>query len=167
LRIHKAFIFVSLIIALGLGCQKSENTRMDVVRSESTDLKDLEWIVGTWQRQTSRGTMYENWKMVNDTIWRGRAYRLAETDTMILEELSLEIRNDEIFYVPVVPHDKGAVYFKMIKKFPDTVIFENPDHDFPQRIIYMKMPNDSLHARIEGMDEGVETSTDFYFKRVN
>jgi Domain of unknown function (DUF6265) len=34
------------------------------------------------------------------------------------------------------------------------VTFENPGHDFPQRVIYSKGENGSISARIEGMANG-------------
>lgn len=161
------FAFI-LMIVIFINCHENKGTEKNMRKSEPiATLKDMKWIIGTWQLETSRGTMYERWKMVNDSLWEGKGYRVAETDTMILEELSLEIIDDEVFYVPVVPHNEGAVYFKMIEKYPDKVVFENPEHDFPQRIIYMRMPNDSLHAIIEGMNKGIESGADFYFKRIN
>jgi hypothetical protein len=43
---------------------------------------------------------------------------------------------------------------------------ENPDHDFPQRIVYRHTPPDSLHARIEGERGGETRSLDFPLARV-
>ena len=77
----------------------------------------------------------------------------------------MEVINGEVFYVPVVPHNEGAVYFKMTEQSEDKVIFENPEHDFPQRIIYLRISNDSLHVKIEGLDKGVESNVDFYFRK--
>jgi len=38
----------------------------------------------------------------------------------------------------------------------DEVVFENPQHDFPTRIIYRRNPDGSLLAAIEG-DRGGQT----------
>jgi Domain of unknown function (DUF6265) len=46
------------------------------------------------------------------------------------------------------------------------VVFENPAHDFPQRILYRKA-NGGLFARIEGIDKGKERHQDFPYKRVS
>ena len=40
---------------------------------------------------------------------------------------------------------------------PARAVFENPDNDFPQRIIYERT-GDTLHARIEGTVEGTARS---------
>lgn len=44
-------------------------------------------------------------------------------------------------------------------------VFENPNHDFPQRIIYRLVTVDSLVARIEGRIDGKERSSDFPYRR--
>lgn len=165
-RSQLQFFFIILMTIISMNCQKSDDAKTDSGKNQSTtDLKKLEWILGTWQRETSHGMMFENWKVVNDNFWEGKAFRLAANDTIILEKLSLVIMDDNVFYVPVVSHNPGPVYFRMIEQSKDKAVFVNPEHDFPQTIIYRRISGDSLHARIEGMNEGVETGMDFYFKR--
>jgi hypothetical protein len=45
-------------------------------------------------------------------------------------------------------------------------VFENPQHDYPQRIIYRKSGN-RLDARIEGVDKGKARSEDFPMEPVS
>jgi hypothetical protein len=45
------------------------------------------------------------------------------------------------------------------------VVFENPEHDFPQRIIYRLIANGKLLGRIEGVVDGTERSADFPMTR--
>jgi len=45
------------------------------------------------------------------------------------------------------------------------VIFENPDHDFPQRIIYRLLSDEDLLGRIEGTINGKARAVDFPMKR--
>jgi hypothetical protein len=55
--------------------------------------------------------------------------------------------------------------FRMITGSDGEVVFENPEHDFPQRIIYRRESADALFARIEGQEKGVNKAMDFRFKR--
>jgi hypothetical protein len=165
-KLNTAISILSLLIIILFGCEKNKEMETNEKSQQEVTLKNLEWVIGTWKRETSHGIMYENWKMINDTLMKGKVYRLMEADTVVMEQLSLEIIDGDIFYVPVVPHNKGAVYFKLIEQPGDKSIFENPEHDFPQRIIYSKISGDSLHARIEGMNKGIESGRDFYFKRI-
>ncbi len=44
------------------------------------------------------------------------------------------------------------------------MVFENPQHDFPQRILYRKNPDGTLHARAEGERNGKLSGQDFHFR---
>lgn len=48
---------------------------------------------------------------------------------------------------------------------PGEVTFENPDHDFPQRIIYRRLAEGSMLGRIEGIRAGSLRAVDFPMKR--
>jgi hypothetical protein len=48
----------------------------------------------------------------------------------------------------------------------DSVTFENPGHDFPQKVIYRLQASDRLVARIEGTRGGKLRGVDFPMKRV-
>lgn len=166
MRTHSALALIFFVFVAFLGCQKSDDTPEDsAAMKPANNMKKMEWIVGTWQRETARGAMFENWKVVNDSVWEGMAYRVAGSDTIVLEKLSLVMRGDDIFYVPVVPHNPGPVYFRLIEQSDNDVKFINPEHDFPQTIIYRKISDDSIHAKIQGINEEEETTVDFYFKR--
>lgn len=49
----------------------------------------------------------------------------------------------------------------------DSVVFENPAHDFPQRLIYRSVSSDSLHARIEGTIGGQQRSQLYAYRRLS
>ncbi len=46
------------------------------------------------------------------------------------------------------------------------VVFENPEHDFPQRIIYERGDEGSLGARIEGIQNGKASSSKWTWQRI-
>lgn len=54
--------------------------------------------------------------------------------------------------------------FRMISHEGQRAVFENPTHDFPQRVIYERT-GDVLHARIEGTMNGRAGSADWTFQR--
>ena len=80
-----------------------------------------------------------------------------------------QIRQDEkgdIFFI-AKPSGQAEAKFKMIKGNVNEVIFENPQHDFPQRVIYRLQGDGSLLGRIEGVSKGKEKSVDFPMIRAN
>jgi hypothetical protein len=44
-------------------------------------------------------------------------------------------------------------------------VFENLEHDFPQRILYWLDVDGRLHARIEGPKEAAEQAQEWVFRR--
>src|SRR5436190_15285776 len=58
-----------------------------------------------------------------------------------------------------------ATPFRAKEITSSSVIFENPEHDFPQRIIYRRQEDGSLLGRIEGADKGKDRAMDYPIKR--
>ena len=48
----------------------------------------------------------------------------------------------------------------------DSVVFENPDHDYPQRVGYRRIGADSVLAWIDGTSNGKRQRVDFPYRRV-
>ena len=55
----------------------------------------------------------------------------------------------------------------MVRLSEGEVVFENPGHDFPQRIIYSLKAGGNLEARIEGEAKGEARTVDFSMKRLD
>ena len=123
---------------------------------------------GTWVMKTKKGFICERWKKVDGHTLRNESFKVAGSDTTILEQVDLVEKENGINYVSTVKDQNGSnpVPFKLIGSKDGQFIFANPEHDFPQRIIYHFVSQDSLHAWIDGKYNGIETRSDFYYKRV-
>lgn len=53
----------------------------------------------------------------------------------------------------------------MIEQGDKRVVFENAEHDFPQRIIYWMSNDGALHAKIEGKIKGEAASEEWTWRR--
>lgn len=130
--------------------------------------KKLHSLQGTWRMETKRGPLFESWTVINDSTLHGTSYRLNGTDTLVLERISLVSRQPGLFYIPVVQdqNNRQPVRFTMKSSDDNIILFENPEHDFPQRIVYTLPENDTLHAWIEGTINGQARKSDFHYKKV-
>jgi hypothetical protein len=52
-----------------------------------------------------------------------------------MEMITVLIRDDAIYYVADVPQNQQPVYFKFTEITESGFACENPDHDFPKKII--------------------------------
>lgn len=69
------------------------------------------------------------------------------------EFLFLRERDGEIHYV-ARPSGQLETVFRLVSSRGNEAVFENLDHDFPQRILYRLNPDGSLLAAIEGEVRG-------------
>lgn len=133
------------------------------------DFEKLSPIVGTWLNKRTRGDIYETWKRKGEKEFAGMSYTLTGGDTTPLEKVRLYIQAGQIVYAPVAAgqNDDKEVLFKLKTIEAGRFVFENPQHDFPQRIVYDFRSNDSLYAHIEGRVESRKRRVDYPYRRIH
>ncbi len=150
------------------GCN-TQSQKADVQAATGVELKsldDFDWLLGTWRRHNGADTSYETWQRTSGNAFAGTAWENIGSDTNIVERLKIISTDSGYYYVADVAHNQGPVYFRLATFENGKSVFENPVHDFPTRIIYWPIGDDSLYARIEGMREGKETGINFFFERL-
>ncbi len=129
------------------------------------NLNDLTWLLGSWKRTAKSGLVLENWQRVSENTFEGIGLKVVAKDTTVLERLRLEQFGSEIFYVAKVAHNELPVAFKLVKHTEGEWIFENPTHDFPQRIIYKKESETKINVRVEKDADGKTEGFDVKFEK--
>jgi hypothetical protein len=134
----------------------------------TVQFKNAEWLIGTWENKTARGSVYETWHKVNNRDLVGISYILKEKDTVVFERIRLVEESGSLFYIPaVVDQNNGMPVRFLAKNASETkLVFENPQHDFPQTISYTRVGSDSLVAEIAGKKAGKERKQQFRMKKV-
>lgn len=130
-------------------------------------MSEIDWILGKWQ--VNKSNSFEEWTKADDHLYRGKGYEVRKNDTLIAETIEIVQKEKTIFYIPSVSDQNNGkpVEFKLVSRKPEELIFENKAHDFPQRIIYSKVGNNEIDARIEGKKQGLFSEVRFKLKRVN
>ena len=119
--------------------------------------------------KTPKGIMGERWKKTANSELQSIGLKVTGGDTTILEKVRVIKKDNAIYYVPTVKDQNGGkeVYFKLVSSTNNQFIFSNPEHDFPQRVVYHLISRDSLHAWVDGQYNGKFVKQDFYYKRIN
>lgn len=132
-------------------------------------IRQAEWLVGTWENKTSRGSLYENWSKLHENELAGKSYMIRDKDTMVFETIRLLQEKNTLFYIPTVKNqnDDQPVRFALKNMTDSLLVFENPEHDFPQVITYRKVRADSLVAEISGIRNGQERKQQFPMKKIS
>jgi Domain of unknown function (DUF6265) len=116
-------------------------------------IADLSWMAGSWTGESRGIQMEEHWTAPNGNSMVGIHRDTGKGRTLLFEFLRIEQQGDQIVYLSMPNGRSPATPFPLKEVSGTRVVFENPAHDFPQRIIYWKDGND-LRARIEGTQNG-------------
>lgn len=157
----KRFQGIALLITITMICNQSA--------AQTNSLSDARWLLGRWENQTQRGKMVEEWSKLNDSTFAGRSYMITATDSISLESILLKKEGNDLYYIPTVKgqNNDQPVKFKLTSSNTTSLVFENPAHDFPQKISYILEAEKSLMAEISGMMNGQTRSRKFPMKRAN
>jgi hypothetical protein len=134
--------------------------------SEPSSIDDLKWLAGCWASVGGETGSGEQWTMPAGNTLFGVSRSVKAGKTVAHEFMQIRTNDaGEIEFIARPSGQTGATF--VLKSLEENeVVFENPAHDFPQRIIYrLKSPRD-LEARIEGQVSGVSRTVDFPLKRM-
>jgi hypothetical protein len=104
------------------------------------------------------GTLTESWKKLNDSTYVGSSYFILTNakDTLHNETITLSQNDEDLIYSATVQgqNNDEPVSFKFNPSIENELVFENPTHDYPQKISYKKVSNIKLVATISGTQQG-------------
>ncbi|MGE8341233.1 MAG: DUF6265 family protein [Flavobacterium sp.] len=146
---------LALVIA-AVSCQKKETIEKDKI-------KKADWLIGNWENKTPEGILSENWQKLNDSTFSASSYFIKEKDTLHFETIVLAQLGETLTYKATVKgqNDDKPVFFPSTSETDQQLVFENPKHDYPQKIIYTKGANNTLTAEISGNMNGKPSSEKF------
>jgi hypothetical protein len=101
------------------------------------------------------GTMFAVSRIVRD----GR--------TVTYEYLRIAETGEHSLTLFATPSGQSPAQFELASLTKTEIVFENPKHDFPQRIIYRLSGEDHLLGRVEGLSDGQFVAIDFPMTRAD
>ena len=134
-----------------------------VAFAQPASVDALRWMSGSWVREAAQETVRETWLgPANGTLV---AVNLTSTagGRATYEFLRIS-RTAAGFSYFASPGGRAPVEFALKEMGERRVVFENPAHDFPRRILYWR-DGAALMARIEGTIRGEARSEEWRFTR--
>jgi hypothetical protein len=141
------------------------SARADAQRHASP-VQGLSWIAGCWRQTAGTRIVEEQWMAPRGGTMLGMS-RTVRDDTVLVEFEQLRVTDrgaGAVYHAE--PSGQASADFVATGVTDSIVTFSNPQHDFPQRIIYRRRGPDSLIARIEGTRNGAVRGVDFPYVRV-
>ncbi|KQB37675.1 DUF6265 family protein [Flavobacterium aquidurense] len=144
-----------LLVAI-VSCQKKESVEKDKI-------KIADWLIGNWENKSTDGALSENWIKLNDSTFSAASYFIKGKDTLHFENIVLAQKGETLTYFATVKgqNDDKPVAFNSTLESDKQLVFENPKHDYPQKITYTKGGNNTLTAEISGKLDGKVTTEKF------
>lgn len=130
-------------------------------------LERLSWLAGCWRAEGAEPGSGEQWLAPAGGTLLGVS-RTVKSGTTVAHEFMQIRRNGEgnVVYI-AQPSGQAEASFTLLPGGPAEAVFENLQHDFPQRVIYRLEEGGRLRARIEGPQRnGTPRAIDFPLQRV-
>ncbi len=126
----------------------------------------VNWLAGCWEMQTPTRRVVEQWMAPANGEMRGNSRAIAGSREVEGERLRIFASGDSLVY-DARPSGQARTEFRGLVTGQREVTFANPAHDFPQRISYRSLGNDSLVARIEGDRDGRRQPVTYSYRRID
>ena len=132
--------------------------------AQPVGVQRLAWLQGCWAIDTPERTVEEQWMAPRAGSLLGmsrtvRGGKLTAYESVILRE------RGERFEYEVSPSGQATTVFTSKEVGTGSIVFENLQHDFPQRIGYVRR-GASLEAWIEGPMKGQNKRIEYAYQRV-
>lgn len=139
MRLRKALLFASLILLAGCTLTRA---------ASQPAAQTLNWLTGCWQSED--GSTREIWSQSEDGYYFGYSVVLKEDKVVFFEQMRIDPGGMPTFQA--YPRGAGPSGFPAVSLTEKGVTFANPDHDYPQKITYIR-EGDALKAVISLIDD--------------
>jgi hypothetical protein len=136
------------------------------VRADANPATALAWLAGCWASEGGETGSGEQWMPPAGGTLLGTSRTVVKGRTVAHEFMQIrEVEPGRLAFI-ANPSGQAQATFPVKSLGEREVVFENPAHDFPQRVIYRLDAAGVLRARIEGAVDGKPRAEDFPMRRV-
>lgn len=123
-----------------------------ITACDQTQVKLPVWLEGNWTTGDTLGLSAEAWEVINDQYMSGEGLFITKDNSSVIELLNIFIKDGVLFYTAIVPNQNNGeeIMFIDTQNYADSLVFENPLHDYPKKIIYYKKDFNTVAVYIYG-----------------
>lgn len=138
-------------------------------QSANDGIAGFGWLAGCWEMKDPKkdSAVTEMWVRPEGDSMLGAGRTLRNGKMVDFEFMPIVRDPSGIAYIARPAANVGETPFRLVKSDATSFVFENLQHDFPQRVIYCNDGTDKLTARIEGVRNGKMAGTDFPMIRIS
>ena len=136
----------------------------DVGFAQQATVDRIAWLQGCWRSTRGEATVEEQWMAPRGGAMLGMG-RTVRGSKLVEYELVLITEQEGRLAYEAHPSGQPTATFMATTATDTSVVFENPQHDFPQRVGYRRNGADALDAWVEGQADGKSRRVDFSYQR--
>jgi hypothetical protein len=106
---------------------------------------DFDWLEGCWVSDDK--STQEVWVIDGEQSLAGFSVSVSDTKVGFYELMNIRQDENGSWFFTAYPSGQASASFKAIQQGENSVLFANPDHDYPQEIRYERN-GDSLAASV-------------------
>jgi hypothetical protein len=122
----------------------------------------MAWLAGCWIQARPNGS--ELWMAPGGGTMLGLGRTVRDGKLREYEFVRIVETDGSLAFV-AKPSGQDEATFPLKAITSGEAVFEDPAHDFPQRVIYRRAGTDAIAARVEGQMGGQAKGVDFTYKR--
>jgi hypothetical protein len=127
-------------------------------------IASLAWLSGCWEGGAGERKVEEQWLAPRGGMMLGMSRTVVGDKTREFEQMFIREDGGKLVFT-AKPSGQPEASFSSIEVTPTRVVFENPEHDFPQRVIYESAADGTMKGRIEGKQGDRVQGIDFPMRR--
>jgi len=132
--------------------------------AQQVSVDRVAWLQGCWRSTRGETTIEEQWMSPRGGTMLGMGRTVRGSKTLEYELVLIKEQDGRLAY-EAHPSGQPSATFMAATASDTSVVFENPTHDFPQRVGYTRKGADALDAWIEGQANGKSRRVDFSYQR--
>ncbi len=118
----------------------------------SNEVAQLSWLSGAWVQERDGAFVQETWLEPRDGVMAGVSQTSRPGRKPFIEHMTIALEPAGVTFTAII-QGQPPTAFLLKPGPPGEATFENPEHDFPQRVFYRRC-GDDLCAGIEGVVNG-------------
>jgi hypothetical protein len=138
-----------------------------IATAEQPEIQRVAWLAGCWSSENAEPGSGEHWMPAAGGTMLGMSRTVKQGKTLEFEFMELRYLPDGKFAFIAHPSGQRTTIFPLLRISDSEVVFENPEHDFPQRVAYAREGESKLRGRIEGVRNGALRVIEFPMSRVS
>lgn len=124
------------------------------------------WLTGCWAVDGKEAGTGEQWMAPAGGTMLGAGRTVKDGRTAGFEFMRIRSAEKNPLEFVAQPSGQSETIFTLVANSEDSLVFENLDHDFPQRVIYRRVSTHQIIGRAEGNISGSLRGIDFPMSRI-